>query len=84
MADVHTGDVGIPAWPAAHTSVRVLLPPLTMTSALQSPFREDCLGGKVALVTGGGSGIGFQISRQLGERYICATSKCLTLRMISS
>ncbi|CAM9619147.1 unnamed protein product [Ascophyllum nodosum] len=32
----------------------------------QSPFRPECLGGKVALVTGGGSGIGYEISRQIG------------------
>lgn len=44
------------------------LPRCTMSSsALQSPFRTDCLRGKVALVTGGGSGIGFQITRQIGE-----------------
>ncbi|CAL5224536.1 g7235 [Coccomyxa viridis] len=31
-----------------------------------SPFKSDILKGQVALVTGGGSGIGFEISRQLG------------------
>jgi peroxisomal 2,4-dienoyl-CoA reductase len=30
-----------------------------------SPFRSDCLSGKVALVTGGGSGICFEVTKQL-------------------
>jgi peroxisomal 2,4-dienoyl-CoA reductase len=30
-----------------------------------SPFKNDCLDGKVALVTGGGSGICFEVTRQL-------------------
>lgn len=37
---------------------------LTM-SEVSSPFRRDCLVGKVAIVTGGGSGICFEITRQL-------------------
>ncbi|XP_019183173.1 PREDICTED: peroxisomal 2,4-dienoyl-CoA reductase [Ipomoea nil] len=32
-----------------------------------SPFRSDILRGKVALLTGGGSGIGFEISTQFGK-----------------
>jgi 2,4-dienoyl-CoA reductase [(3E)-enoyl-CoA-producing], peroxisomal len=31
----------------------------------QSPFRKDCLQGKVAVVTGGGSGICFEVTKQL-------------------
>ncbi|GFS44837.1 Peroxisomal 2,4-dienoyl-CoA reductase [Actinidia chinensis var. chinensis] len=33
----------------------------------RSPFKGDILRGKVALLTGGGSGIGFEISAQLGK-----------------
>lgn len=34
---------------------------------MESPFRADILKGKVALITGGGSGIGFEISAQFGR-----------------
>jgi 2,4-dienoyl-CoA reductase [(3E)-enoyl-CoA-producing], peroxisomal len=34
-------------------------------SSSSSPFRPDCLQGRVCLVTGGGSGICFEITRQL-------------------
>ncbi|KAJ0975902.1 hypothetical protein J5N97_017867 [Dioscorea zingiberensis] len=34
---------------------------------MESPFKVDVLKGKVALLTGGGSGIGFEISTQFGK-----------------
>lgn len=34
---------------------------------MESPFKGDVLKGKVALLTGGGSGIGFELSLQLGK-----------------
>ncbi|XP_058072091.1 peroxisomal 2,4-dienoyl-CoA reductase [(3E)-enoyl-CoA-producing] [Magnolia sinica] len=34
---------------------------------MESPFKPDILKGKVALLTGGGSGIGFEISVQFGK-----------------
>ncbi|KAJ6316913.1 hypothetical protein OIU78_020076 [Salix suchowensis] len=34
---------------------------------MESPFKTNILKGKVALITGGGSGIGFEISAQFGK-----------------
>jgi peroxisomal 2,4-dienoyl-CoA reductase len=42
----------------------------------KSPFRSDCLAGRVALLTGGGSGIGFEIARQLLHHGCAAVVLC--------
>ena len=34
---------------------------------MESPYRADIVEGKVGLLTGGGSGIGFEISAQFGK-----------------
>lgn len=42
----------------------------------QSPLRPDCLKGRVALLTGGGSGIGFEIARQFVQHGCRAVVLC--------
>lgn len=41
-----------------------------------SPFKPDCLSGKTALVTGGGSGICFEITKQLLLHGVSAVTIC--------
>jgi len=42
----------------------------------QSPFRSDCLQGKIALITGGGSGIGYEITNQLLQHGVTGAVIC--------
>ncbi len=45
-----------------------------------SPFKSNCLAGKVALITGGGSGIGYAITQQLLQ-HGCSTVVILGRRL---
>eukprot|EP01083_Nonionella_stella_P037775 102964_1 len=52
---------------------------MSTPSPLPSPFNPNCLSGKVALVTGGGSGIGYAIVEQL-LKHGCSTAVILGRR----
>lgn len=48
----------------------------TKKPTIRSPFRTDCLRGKVALITGGGSGICFEITHQLLQHGLSGAVIC--------
>ena len=51
-----------------------------MTTTSSSPFKPDCLAGKVALITGGGSGIGYAITETILS-HGCSTVVILGRRL---
>jgi 2,4-dienoyl-CoA reductase [(3E)-enoyl-CoA-producing], peroxisomal len=55
---------GTPSFSTFSTRQHPIMPATTRSNH-QSVFRPDCLAGKVALVTGGGSGICFEVTKQL-------------------